>query len=87
VIQSLVQALAHAKGNAPDTVHVPLDPCVARKQAKLTQVQIAPLKGISVSCYRKCEQGKRNISGAAAALLRIIESEPDVVKRVLVMKG
>jgi putative transcriptional regulator len=43
--------------------------------------------GMSVSSYRKWEQGKRKISGPAVALLRIIEREPDVVKRVLVMKG
>jgi putative transcriptional regulator len=40
-----------------------------------------------VSGYRKWEQGTRSISGPAAALLRIIEKEPEVVKRVLVSSG
>jgi putative transcriptional regulator len=43
--------------------------------------------GMSVSGYRKWEQGKRSISGPAAALLRIIENEPDVVRRLLVFNG
>jgi putative transcriptional regulator len=67
-------------------VHVPPDHCVVRKHDKLTQAQMTPLMGMSVSGYRKWEQGKRNISGPATALLRIIESEPDVVKRVLVIR-
>ena len=87
LLQSLGEALAHAKGEGRATVHAPLDPCVVRKHAKLTQAQMAPLMGMSVSGYRKWEQGKRSISGPAAALLRIIEKEPDVVRRVLVSGG
>jgi putative transcriptional regulator len=87
LVQSLGEALAHAQGKGKAIVHVPLDPCVVRKHAKLTQAQMAPLMGMSVSGYRKWEQGKRNISGPAAALLRIIEREPDVVKRVLIANG
>jgi putative transcriptional regulator len=87
LIQSLCEALPHAKGKGQAIVHEQFDPCGARKQARLTQAQIAPLMGMNVPSYLKWEQGKRNISGSAAALLRIIESEPDVVTRVLVMKG
>ena len=50
-ILSLSEALNHAKG----------------KGAPLTQAQIAPLMGISVSGYQKWEQGKRSISDPAAA--------------------
>ena len=84
---SLSEAVAHAKGKGRAVVHTPLDPCEVRKHAKLTQAQMAPLMGMSVSGYRKWEQGKRSISGPAAALLRIIENEPDVVKRLLVFNG
>lgn len=84
LIQSLGEAVAHAKGKGHAIVHAPLDPSEVRKHAKLTQAQMAPLMGMSVSGYRKWEQGKRSISGPAAALLRIIENEPDVVKRLLV---
>ncbi len=87
LVQSLGEALAHAHGKGHALVHEPLDPSVVRKHAKLTQAQMAPLMGMSVSGYRKWEQGKRSISGPAAALLRIIEKEPEVVKRVLVLSG
>jgi putative transcriptional regulator len=87
LIQSLGEALAHAKGEGRAIVHEPLDPSEVRKHANLTQAQMAPLMGMSLSGYRKWEQGKRSISGPAAALLKIIEKEPDVVRRVLVSNG
>ena len=87
LIQSLGEALAHAKGKGCVIIHAPLDPSEVRKHAKLTQAQMAPVMGMSVSGYRKWEQGKRSISGPAATLLRIIEKEPEVVKRLLVSNG
>ena len=84
LIQSLSEAVAHTKGKGRAIVHAPPDPCEVRKHAKLSQAQMAPLMGMSVSGYRKWEQGKWSISGPAAALLRIIEKEPDVVRRLLV---
>ena len=53
LIQSLSEALAHAKGDDPAIVHVPVTPREVRKQAKLTQAQMAPLMGMSLSGYRK----------------------------------
>jgi putative transcriptional regulator len=38
---------------------------------------------MSLSGYRKWEQGARSISGPAAALLKVIEKEPAAVKRAL----
>ncbi len=83
LIQSLGEALAHAKGEGPAIVHGPLDPKEVRKQAKLTQAEMAPLMGMSASGYRKWAQGTRAISGPAAALLRLIAKEPEAVKRAL----
>ncbi len=83
LIQSLNEALAHAKGEGPAIVHVPVNPREVRKQAKLTQAQMAPLVGMSLSGYRKWEQGTRRVSGPAAALLRVIQKEPDAVRRAL----
>ncbi len=77
VIQSLNEALAHAKGEGPAIVHAPVTPREVRKQARLTQAQMAALMGMSVSAYRKWEQGARRVSGPAATLLRIIEREPN----------
>ena len=83
LIQSLGEALAHAKGEGPAIVHVPVDPREVRRNAKLTQGQMAPMMGMSVSGYRKWEQGARAISGPAAALLRVIAKEPEAVRRAL----
>ncbi len=83
LIQSLGEALAHAKGEGPAIVHAALDPREVREHVKLTQAQMAPLMGMSVSGYRKWEQGQRRISGPAAALLKVIEREPEAVRRAL----
>ena len=83
LIQSLNEALAHAKGEGSATVHAPVTPREVRKQARLTQAQMATLMGMSVSGYRKWEQGARRVSGPAATLLRIIEREPNAVRRAL----
>lgn len=87
LIQSLTEALAHAKGEGPALVHVPVAPREVRKQAKLTQAQMAPLMGMSLSGYRKWEQGTRRVSGPAATLLRVLEREPEAVKRALLSAG
>ena len=83
LIQSLSEALAHAKGEGPAVVHTPMVPREVRKQAKLTQVQMAALMGMSLSGYRKWEQGTRRVSGPAATLLRVIQHEPNAVRRAL----
>ena len=83
LIQSLNEALAHTKDEGPAIVHAPVTPREFREQAKLTQAQMAPLMGMSLSGYRKWEQGTRRISGPAATLLRVIEKEPEAVRRAL----
>ena len=83
LIQSLTEALAHAKGEGPAILHTAVDPRQIRTRAKLIQAQMAPLMGMSLSGYRKWEQGQRRVSGPAAALLRVIEKEPDAVQRAL----
>ena len=62
LIQSLNEALAHAKGEGPATVHAPVDPREVRRQANLTQLRMAALMGMSLSGYRG---GSRE--GAASA--------------------
>ena len=56
---------------------------VLRRSLGLTQAQMAPLMGMSLSGYRKWEQGQRRVSGPAATLLRVIEREPGAVQRAL----
>jgi putative transcriptional regulator len=83
LLKSLTEAVAHAEGRGGGIVHEPLDPRAVRLKAKLTQTQMAPLLGMSLSGYRKWEQGQRRLSGPAASLLRIIDREPEAVKRAL----
>ena len=83
LIQSLNEALAHAKGEGPAIVHTPVAPRDVRKRAQLTQAQMAVLMGMSLSGYRKWEQGTRRVSGPAATLLQVIEHEPKAVRRAL----
>ena len=83
LIKSLNEALAHASGEGPAILHTPVAPRKVRESVKLTQAQMAPLMGMSLSGYRKWEQGARQVSGPAAILLRVIQREPDAVKRAL----
>lgn len=83
LIQSLGEAVAHAKGEGPAVVHAPLEPKAVRMRAKLTQKQMAPIMGMSLSGYRKWEQGQRRLSGPAAALLQMLDKEPEAVRRAL----
>ena len=85
LIQALNEALTHANGQGPGIVHAPVTPRDIRKQANLTQAQMAPLMGMSLSGYRKWEQGTRRVSGPAATLLRVIAKEPEAVKRALLV--
>lgn len=87
LIQSLSEALAHAKGNGPAILHAPVTPRQVREHATPTQAQMAPLVGMSHSDYRKWEQGTLRVSGPAATLLRVIEKEPEAVKRALLSHG
>ncbi len=83
LIQAMNEALAHATGEGPAIVHEPADPKAVRKKVRLTQKEMAPLMGMSLSGYRKWEQGERSISGPAGVLLKVIEKEPEAVARAL----
>ena len=66
LFQALNEALAHAKGEGPAIVHAAVDPRAIRTRAKLTQAQMAPLMGMSLSGYRSGSRAR----GASAAPLR-----------------
>ena len=72
LIQSLNEVIALAKGEGPAIVHTPIvhtpvDPREVRTHARLTQAEMAPLMGMSLSGYRKWEQGQRWPCGNLAA--------------------
>lgn len=59
------------------------DPRAIRKGLGVTQEQMALMLGVSLSGYRKWEQGQREPSGAAKMLLRVMDKEPQAVLRAL----
>ncbi|MDE2738552.1 MAG: helix-turn-helix domain-containing protein [Rhodobacteraceae bacterium] len=84
LIKAMTEAVAHAEGKAVGyRVHHPIDPREVRKTAKLTQKEMAPLMGMSVSGYRKWEQGRRTVSGPAEVLLRVMAREPEAFRRAV----
>ena len=83
LVQSMKEALAHAKGENSAIVHEFITPREVRERIRLTQSEMAPLMGMSLSGYRKWEQGERKVSGPAVNLLRVLAHEPEAAIRAL----
>jgi putative transcriptional regulator len=81
-------ALAIGRGEAdPATyrVHVPaeVDVRAIRRKLGMSQAQFAASFGFGLDAVQNWEQGRRRPEGAARALLKVIEHEPDAVRRAL----
>jgi len=61
----------------------PADVKSIRGQYGMTQQQFADFLMISVRTLQKWEQGERRPDGASHTLLRVMEKEPEAVKRAL----
>jgi len=89
LIQAMSEALAHTQGKDVPGIRVhsvdlgSVDAKAVRRKLDLTQDEMAAVLGTSSSGYKKWEQGKRQPSGAARTLLRIMEREPEAVLRAL----
>jgi putative transcriptional regulator len=88
LVAAMTEALKHAEGRKTKAkvyrVAVkPLDVRAVRARLKLTQDQMSALLGVSLSGYRKWEQGQRQPHGAAQTLLKVMEQEPQSVLRAL----
>lgn len=83
LLKSLGEAIAHAEGQGEAIMHAPLEAKQVRKKANLTQKQMAPLLGMSLSGYRKWEQKERRLSGPAATLLQVMDKEPEAFRRAV----
>ena len=55
----------------------------ARIKSSLSQSQFANLMGVSVRTLQDWEQGRRQPSGAAKALLKVATASPKVVRKAL----
>lgn len=54
----------------------------ARVVSKLSQAQFAALMGVSVRTLQEWEQGRREPSGAAKTLLRVVQAHPEVLREL-----
>ncbi len=84
--QGLKEAAAIRRGElAPGRVREISAPDAKSIRAKigLSQVEFARLIGVKVATLRNWEQHRRQPTGAAAALLTIVEKEPDAALRAL----
>jgi putative transcriptional regulator len=89
IMQGLQDALAYMEGDeraAGRVVHVhvkPTDIKKARKQIGLSRDDFARMFGLSPATVRKWENGERDPTGAARALLTIIMREPEAALRAI----
>ena len=85
MIRSAEEALAFAVGEKTEgfVVHKPVDVKALRNRPKLAQPEFAARFGLSVGAVRDWEQGRAVPDRPAQALLRVIEAEPEIVRRVL----
>ena len=88
--------IAHAVADDPDAAPLltaeqlatarmvwPADIAATRRRLGLSQAEFAAWFGISPGTLRNWEQGRRVPDGPARVLLRVIEREPDAVRRAL----
>jgi putative transcriptional regulator len=61
----------------------PVDIAATRRRLGLSQTEFAAWSGISPGTLRNWEQGRRVPEGPARVLLRVIEREPEAVRRAL----
>lgn len=68
---------------ARKTVVVVSDITRARNKVNMSQPAFAELMGVSVRTLQAWEQGKRNPSGAAKTLLRVAETHPEILRKLV----
>jgi len=86
LVQSLKEAKAIANGEAPASRRIkvtPPDAKAVREQIGLSQSEFARLMQVSIKTLQNWEQHRRNPTGPAAALLKIVRTAPDVALKTL----
>lgn len=86
LVQSLKEAKAIARGETPASRRIKLTPPdvkAVREQLGLSQSEFARLMRVSTRTLQNWEQHRRNPTGPAAALLKIVTTAPDVVLKTL----
>lgn len=86
IMEGLGQAVAHAEGKTGGVrVHAPetVDVAAIRKGLKLTQEGFASAYGLPVATVRDWEQHRREPDTGSRLLLKVIQHEPEAVRRAL----
>lgn len=87
ILSSVRKARRFARGETDEgfVVHVPDEVNVRaiRKRLALTRVEFANRFGFSTDVVKEWETGRRTPDRAARVLLKIVEHEPDAVRRAL----
>jgi putative transcriptional regulator len=84
--RSIKQAGAIARGERKPSRRFEFTPSriqAVREKTRLSQAQFARLLNVSVKTLQNWEQARREPTGPAKALLRIVEKEPAVAVRAL----
>lgn len=84
--KSIKKAGAIARGESKPSRRYEFTPSrvqAVREKAALSQAQFARLLNVSVRTLQNWEQARREPTGPAKALLRIVEREPSVALRAL----
>ena len=84
--EELPRAVQEMKtGKAARVRHIPVSAITeARTRSGLSQAQFAEVLGVSTRTLQEWEQGRRQPSGAARALLTIAARRPEVLREVFV---
>jgi putative transcriptional regulator len=86
LVQSLKEAGAIARGEVPASRRIkvtPPDVKAVREQTGLSQNEFARLMRVSIKTLQNWEQHRRNPTGPAAALLKIVLKSPDMALKAL----
>lgn len=86
LVQSLKEAKAISRGEAPASRRIKVatpDAKAVREQIGLSQSEFAQLMQVSIKTLQNWEQHRRNPTGPAAALLKIVLTAPDVALKTL----
>ena len=85
ILRNVRDLRAAVRSGAPLRVHVPdeIDVRAIRKKLGMSQRQFAASFGFGLDAVQNWEQGRRRPEGAARAFLKVIEREPDAVRRAL----
>jgi putative transcriptional regulator len=85
ILRSVRSLRAAVQADAPLRVHVPaeVDVKAIRRKLGMTQAEFAQSFGFGLDAVQNWEQRRRRPEGAARAFLKVIDREPDAVRRAL----